>query len=67
MLADGTIDTPCDAAEPPEVGDDDECDDAKGDAFCAVGEEAGTENEVVQEMSRHQHREVEGRELEEHV
>lgn len=63
VLVDGPIDAPRDAAEPPEGGDDDEADDAEDDLFCAVGETAGGEDEVVREVREHEHREVQGREL----
>ena len=63
MVVDGAVDTERDALEPPEAGDDDEDAYTKDDLFCAVGEAAGGEDEVVEEMREHQDGEVQGREL----
>ena len=63
MLVDRTVDAPRDTAEPPEGADDGEDGDAEDDLFCAIGETAGGEDEVIQEVSKHQDGEVEGREL----
>ena len=63
VLVDGTVDAPRDTTEPPEGADDGEDGDAEDDLFCAVGETAGGEDEVIQEVAEHQDGEVEGREL----
>jgi hypothetical protein len=63
MVIDGTVDAPCDATEPPEVGDDGERNDAKGDRFCALGETPGGENEVIEHVGCHEDGKVERREL----
>jgi hypothetical protein len=63
MVVDRTAHTPCDAAEPPEVGDDSEHDEAKDDRFCALGKTPGREDEVVEHVGCHEDGKVERREL----
>ena len=63
MLVDGAVDAECDALEPPEGGQDDECGDSERDLLCALREAARGEDEVVEEVREHEHREVECREL----
>jgi len=63
MVGDRTVDAPCDAAEPPEVGDDGERDDTKGNRFCALGEIPGPEYEVVEHVGCHEDGKVERREI----
>jgi hypothetical protein len=63
MVVDRTVDAPCDAAEPPEVGDDGEHDNAKDDRFCALGQTPGREDEVVEHVGSHEDGKVERREL----
>lgn len=63
MVVDRTADAPCDTAEPPEVSDDGERDDAKDDRFCALGETSGREDEVVEHVGSHENGKVERREL----
>ena len=59
----GAVDPECDALEPPEGAHDGEHADAEDDPFCAEGETARGEDEVVEEMREHQDGEVECREL----
>jgi hypothetical protein len=63
MVVDRTAHTPCDAAEPPEVGDDSEHDEAKDDRFCALGKTPGREDEVVEHVGSHEDGKVQRREL----
>jgi hypothetical protein len=63
MVVDRTTDAPRDAAEPPEVGDDGEHDEAKDDRFCALGQTPGREDEVVEHVGSHEDGKVERREL----
>ncbi len=63
MIVDRTVDAPRDTAEPPEVGDDGEHDEAKDDRFCALGETPGREDEVVEHVGCHEDGKVECREL----
>ena len=63
MIVNRTTHAPCDAAEPPEVGDDAEHDEAKDDRFCALGETPGREDEVVEHVGCHEDGKVERREL----
>ena len=63
MVIDRTADAPCDATEPPEVGDDGKHDEAKDDRFCAFGQTPGREDEVVEHVGSHEDGEVERREL----
>ena len=63
MVVDRAVDTPRDAAEPPKVGDDGESDEDKDDGLCALGEAAGGEDEVVEQVGGHEDGKVERREL----
>ncbi len=63
MIVDRTVDTPCDAAEPPEVADDGKHDEGKHNGFCALGEAPGREDKVVEHVSCHEDGKVERREL----
>ena len=63
MVVDRTVDAPCDAAEPPEVGDDGEHDNAKDNRFCALGQTPGREDEMVEHVGSHKDGKVERRKL----
>ena len=63
VFVDGTIDTPRDTAEPPEVCDDRECDNAEEDILGALREEPSGEDEMVEQVRRHKDSKVERREL----
>jgi hypothetical protein len=63
MVVDRTADAPCDATEPPEIGDDGEHDDAKDDRLCALGETPGRKDKVVEHVGSHEDGKVESREL----
>ena len=63
MVVDGAVDAEGDALEPPEAGEDGEHACTEDDALRAVREAAGGEDEVVEEVREHEHREVECREL----
>jgi hypothetical protein len=63
MVVDRAGDTPRNATEPPEVGDDGEHDEAKDYRFCALGETPGREDEVVEHVGCHEDGKVERREL----
>lgn len=64
MVVDRAVDAPRDAAEPPKVCDDGESDEDKDDGLCALGEAAGGEDEVVDQVGGHDDAKVERRELE---
>ena len=63
MVVDWPVYAPCDAAEPPKVGDDAEGYDSKYDRFCLLGESPGSEDKVVEHVSCHEDGKVERREL----
>lgn len=63
VLVDGAIDAPRDTAEPPEVRDDRECDNAEEDILGALREEPSGEDEMVEQVRRHKDGKVERREL----
>ena len=63
MVVDRTADAPCDTAEPPEIGDDSEHNEAKDNRFRALGETPGREDEVVEHVGSHENGKVESREL----
>ena len=63
MVVDGAVDPEGDALEPPEAGEDSEHACAEDDALRAVREAAGGEDEVVEEVCEHEHREVKRRKL----
>jgi len=64
MVVDRAVDAPRDAAEPPKVGDDGESYEDKDDGLCALGEAAGGEDEVVEQVGGHEDAKVERRKLE---
>lgn len=63
MIVDGTIDTERDPFEPPEDTDDEGYAYTEDDLFCAVRKAARSEDKVIEDMCKHQHGEVQGREL----
>jgi hypothetical protein len=63
MVVDRTVHAPCDAAEPPKVGDDGEGDDGEDDRFCALGDTPGHKYEVVEHVGCHEDGKVKRREL----
>src|SRR5216684_1024304 len=63
MVVDRTVHAPCDAAEPPKVGDDGERDDSEDDRFCALGDTPGHKYKVVEHVGCHEDGKVERREL----
>ena len=64
MVVDRAIDAPRNAAEPPKVCNDGESDEDKDNGLCALGEAAGGEDEVVDQVGGHEDAKVERRELE---
>ena len=64
MIIDRAIDAPRNAAEPPKVCNDGESDEDKDNGLCALGEAAGGEDEVVDQVGGHEDAKVERRELE---
>ena len=65
MFVYGSIDTPCYPSEPPEVADNEECDNTEYDQFCLVLESTRRKDEMVEKMSRHQDAKIESRKLDE--
>ena len=63
MVVDRAVNAPCDAAEPPKVGDDTERDDSEYDRFGLLGESPGREEKVVEHVACHEDGKVESREL----
>ena len=63
MVVDRAVNAPCDAAEPPKVGDDTERDDSEYDRFGLLGESPGREEKVVEHVACHEDGKVERREL----
>lgn len=63
MVADRAVDAPRGAAEPPKVCDDGESYQDKDDRLCTLGDAAGGEDEVVEQVGGHEDAKVERREL----
>lgn len=59
MVVYGSIDSPRYPFEPPEVADDEECNNTKYNQFCLVLELTRRKNEMVEEVSRHQDGKIE--------
>jgi len=53
MVVDRAVDAPRDAAEPPKVCDDSESYQDKDDSLRTLGEAAGGEDEVVEQVGGH--------------
>lgn len=67
MLVNRSINAPCYSSEPPEVGDDEECDHTEYDQFCLVLEPTRREDKVVEKMSSHQDGEIQSWKLDERL